>query len=151
MRAQLPFIVNDRADVAVALNADGVHMGQGDLPLDATRNIVGKDKIIGVSAETPAEGREAEQMGADYIGVGPVFSTGTKPDAGTPIGIDGLKKVVDAVSIPVVAIGGITIENISDVIRCGAAGAAVISAIIGSEDPESAARKLADAIEEARK
>lgn len=146
----VPLFINDRVDIALVCGADGVHIGQDDIPLVSARNLVGSDILIGVSAGTIEEALEAEADGADYLGTGPVFSTGTKPDAGEPIGIDGLQRIVESVSIPVVGIGGIQRNNVREVIQCGAAGAAVISAIISSENPERAARELFDEIQEAR-
>ncbi len=127
------FIVNDHADIAFAVGADGVHLGQDDLPLPEARKIMG-DRIIGISTHSVAEAVEAEEGGADYIGFGPIFSTSTK-DAGEPKGVDMLREIKGRVKIPVVAIGGISLENLSRVIDAGADGIAVASAILtGSID-----------------
>jgi|GEM_PF-422741 len=137
------FIVNDRVDLALAVDADGVHIGQDDLPVEAVRDIF--NGIIGVSTHNVEEAKNAEKY-ADYISAGPVFYTKTKRDAGKPIGIDGLRRIVESVRIPVVAIGGINRENILDVLKTGVEGVAVISAIACSKDPENAARELLDIV-----
>ena len=140
------FIVNDRADVALAVDADGVHVGQNDLPARAARRIVGAERVVGVSASSVAEAIQAERDGADYIGAGTVFATGSKPDAGAPIGLDGLAQIVRAVSIPVVAIGGVNSANAADCIAAGAVGVAVISAVVSAENVEAAARRLREVV-----
>ncbi|MDP2279835.1 MAG: thiamine phosphate synthase [Nitrospirota bacterium] len=122
-------IVNDYTDIAIAVNADGVHLGQEDLPLKEARKILGKKKIIGISTHSIEQAIDAEAGGADYIGFGPVFPTGTK-DAGEPRGINMLREVKSRVSIPVVAIGGINIENLESVLDAGANAVAVASAIL---------------------
>lgn len=141
-RAGALFLVNDRLDVALAVEADGVHLGQDDLPLDRARRLAGRRFIIGISAENPREAQEAEAGGADYIGAGTVFPTGTKPDAGRPIGLDGLAAIVAAVKIPVVAIGGINAANAAAVLKTGATGIAVVSAIVAAADITAAAAEL---------
>lgn len=123
------FIVNDHADIALAVNADGVHLGQEDLPLKEARKILGKTKIIGISTHSIEQAIEAEAGGADYVGFGPVFHTKTK-DAGKPKGIQMLKEVKKHVKIPVIAIGGITSENLQSVLDSGADAVAVASAIL---------------------
>ncbi len=133
------FIVNDRVDLALAVDADGIHVGQEDLPVEVVREIF--DGIVGVSAHTVEEAKRAEKY-ADYLGVGPVFATKTKKDAKEPIGVEGLKKIVEAVRVPVVAIGGINRKNIERVLKVGVSGVAVISAIAGAKNPEEEARKL---------
>ncbi len=144
--AGVPLIVNDRADVALAIDAEGVHVGQDDMPAPLAREIIGPACILGVSAGTVDEARQAVREGADYLGVGDVYGTPTKADAGTPIGVSGLAEIVRAVAIPVVAIGGITLDNALAVIQAGAAGVAVISAVIAAPDPEAAARRLRRAV-----
>ncbi len=144
--AGIPLIVNDRVDVAVALDAEGVHVGQDDIPAAIARQMIGPDRILGVSAATVAEARQAERDGADHLGVGDVFGTPSKSDAGVPIGVERLAEVARAVSIPVVAIGGITLDNAAQVIRAGAQGVSVISAIVGATDPEAAARRLCEIV-----
>ncbi len=128
VRAGAEFIVNDHADIALAVGADGLHLGQDDLPLREARGIMGK-RIIGISTHSVAEAVEAEHDGADYIGFGPVFRTTTK-DAGEPRGVDMLREIRRHVSIPIVAIGGITLDNLARVIEAGADAVAVASAIL---------------------
>ena len=150
-KAGIPLIVNDRLDVALAVNAEGVHVGPpDDMPAGIARQLLGPDRILGVSAESPDIARQAAKDGADYIGVGDVYGTASKPDAGPPIGLNGLKAVVDSSPIPVVGIGGIDHGNAGAVIEAGASGVALISAIFGAKDPEAAARDLRKRIEKAR-
>lgn len=149
--AGVPLIVDDRVDVALAVDAEGVHVGQKDMPAALARRLIGADKILGVSAETIEQALQGERDGADYLGVGDVFGTPTKPDAGEPIGVQGLAEIVRRVSVPVVGIGGITAENAAAVIEAGAVGVAVISAVVGAEDPEEAARRLRQVVEQARR
>lgn len=134
--------VNDRVDVALAVGADGAHVGQDDLPAAAARRIAPPGFLIGVSAETAELARQAQADGADYVGVGPVYATGSKADAGDAVGAGRIGEVATAVRIPVVGIGGITIENAPPVLRAGAAGVAVISAVMRADDPAAAARAL---------
>jgi len=148
--ADIPLIVNDRLDVALAVDADGVHVGQDDMPAALARQLMG-GKIVGVSATTVEEALQAQADGADYLGVGPIYPTGTKPDAVPPIGLEGLAQIVRAVEIPVVAIGGISEENAAEVIACGAEGVAVISAVVSAPDIAAAARHLRETLETARK
>lgn len=149
-RAGVPLIVNDRVDVALAADADGVHLGPDDLPLAAARRVLGPRRIIGASVETVAEAIRAEREGADYLGVGPVYATATKADAGPAVGVQRVAAVVRAVGIPVVGIGGITSDNAAEVIRAGAAGVAVISAVAAAPDMAAAARALLEAVRAAR-
>ncbi len=142
------FIVNDRVDVAYAADADGVHLGKEDMPLAIARDMLG-DAIIGISVDDEREAREAEEGGADYVGAGPVFPTGTKEGLPEPMGVEGIRKVASAVRVPVVAIGGITADNAPDVIRAGATGVAVVSYIAAADDPKEAARRLVQAVMEA--
>lgn len=148
--AGVPLIINDRVDVALAVDADGVHLGVDDMPIALARRLLGPDKIVGGSPETVEQAIQMERDGADYLGVGDVFGTRTKPDAGPPIGPEGLRRVVEAVTIPVVGIGGIRAENAGEVIRAGAAGVAVVSAVMAAADPEAATRQLREAVERAR-
>ena len=136
------FIVNDSPELAYELEADGVHIGQHDGSIIRARALLGPHAVIGVSAATPEEALSAQQNGADYIGAGPVFDTASKNDAGDGIGLHQLKKIADAVLIPVIAIGGISLSNAESVIRCGVSGIAVISAIASSKDPQTSARDL---------
>jgi thiamine-phosphate pyrophosphorylase len=149
--AGVPLIVNDRVDVALAIEADGVHVGHDDMPVALARRLLGPGRILGASPETLAEAREMEQDGADYLGVGDVYGTPSKADAGAPIGVAGLAEVMRAVTIPVVAIGGITAANAGPVVEAGAAGVAVISAVVGAADPEDAARRLRGIVEAQRR
>ena len=136
------FLVNDRVDVALACGAHGVHLGQEDMPARAARSLLGKGMVLGVSAGTVEEALRACEEGADYLGVGPVFATPSKPDAGEPIGLDGLRRIREAVELPVVAIGGIDAENAASVMEAGADGIAVISAVSAAEDMREAVERL---------
>lgn len=138
----VPLIINDRIDIAQAVDAAGVHLGQSDMELNIARKILGKDKIIGISAGTIEEAVTAEKYGADYLGAGAIFFTGSKKDIDTPIGIEGLKNICTSVKIPVVGIGGINAENTKDILNAGAAGVSVISAILAYDDIKSAAERL---------
>ena len=137
----IPLIINDRLDIAAAVNAEGVHLGQKDLPADIARAVLGDDKIIGVSSNNLQTAVKAELDGADYIGVGAVFQTSTKADA-KPVTIEKIKEIRSAVKIPMVAIGGIKRSNISRLNGTGINGVAVVSAVIGSENITAAAREL---------
>lgn len=139
-------IVNDRVDVALALDADGAHVGQDDLPAHLARQLLGPERILGVSAGTLAEATAAIAAGANYLGVGPIFGTQSKADAGSPIGTQLLRELVRRSTIPLVAIGGITAENAGIPIRAGAIGVAVISSVAGAEDCRLAASRLAAAV-----
>jgi len=132
------FIVNDRLDIALAAGADGVHLGAEDLPVAVARRLAPKDFIIGATARTPEAAVEAEKNGADYLGVGAVFPTRSKSDARV-IGPEGLRKVARAVSLPCVAIGGITVEVVPEILGVGVSGVAVIGAIVGASDIRAAA------------
>jgi thiamine-phosphate diphosphorylase len=141
--AKIPFIVNDRLDVAMAVDADGVHVGQDDLPASVARRILGPGKILGVSAETVEEALAAQKDGADYLGVGPVFEArGTKADAGAPLGLELIARIRKGCSLPIVAIGGINAENARSVREAGADAVAVISAIASADDITQAAMHL---------
>lgn len=146
--AGMTFIVNDRVDVAIAAGADGVHLGQDDFPIPLARELLGEGRIIGGSAATIAEARKCLSEGADYVGFGPVYPTSSKEDAGPVSGIDILKQVVETIPLPIIAIGGVSAENIAEVIRAGAHGIAVISAVCCQEDPERATRELHKALQE---
>lgn len=137
----VPLIINDRVDVALAIDANGVHIGQSDMPCDVTRRLVGKDKIVGVSAATIDEAKKAQRDGADYIGTGAVFPTATKDDAPS-VTKDELKEIVDSIDIPVVAIGGINLDNASELIDTGIAGLSVVSAIMSSDNPKKSSQDL---------
>lgn len=144
-------IINDRVDVALAVAADGVHLGQSDMPLAAARSIVGDSMVIGISAESMRDAVEAESGGADYLGVSPIFATPTKTDTAAPLGLAGLQAIRRAVKIPLVGIGGLNRSNAAEVVRSGADGVAVVSAIVAAEDPEQAARDLTREIDRARR
>ncbi len=139
---QVPLIIDDRLDIALAADAGGLHVGQDDLPVAVARRILGPVKILGYSVSTVEEAIYGERNGADYLGAGPVYATGSKADAGSPIGIDGLRQIKQSVAIPVVGIGGLGEANILDVKRTGVDGASVISAIMGSRDLKRAAGAL---------
>lgn len=138
---EVPLLINDRVDIAMAVGADGVHLGQKDIPVRVARNLLGADKIVGATANTVEKAIEAWKFGADYLGVGDVFGTSTKSDA-RPVTWEELKKIKQAVPIPIVAIGGIKKENIHKLRDTGVDGAAVISAIVGQEDITAAAEEL---------
>ena len=146
----IPLIINDRVDVALAVKADGVHLGQKDMPLDTARRLIGTGMLIGISAESVADAVAALNGGADYIGVSPVFSTPTKTDTAPALGLGGLREIREKVTIPLVGIGGINQENAREVIQNGADGIAVVSAIVAAGDPCEAARKLKQTVNLAR-
>jgi thiamine-phosphate pyrophosphorylase len=148
--AGVPLVVNDRVDVALAAGADGIHIGQSDMEYRDARRLLGPDAIIGLSVETPEQAGRAASFDVDYLGVGPVFPTPTKSDAAPAWGIEGLAALRRASRHLLVAIGGIHRENVADVIRAGADGIAVVSAICAAPDPEQAARDLGAAISSAR-
>ena len=136
---QVPFVINDNVDIALAMDADGVHVGQSDMEAGAVREKLGPDKIIGVSAQTVEQALLAEQKGADYLGVGAVFPTGSKDDA-VEVSHETLKAICEAVKIPVIAIGGISTGNVMELSGSGICGIAVISAIFAKPDIEAAAK-----------
>jgi|Deesub1362B_J571_1020462.scaffolds.fasta_scaffold00006_186 thiamine-phosphate pyrophosphorylase len=143
-----PFIINDRVDIALACRADGVHLGQEDLPLAAAREILGPRRIIGISVNTVEEARAAEEGGADYIGVGPIFPTTSKKELRKILGLPGLREIRQATKLPILAIGGIKPENAASVHQAGADGVAVISAVLGKSDIKVQVNKLLQALEE---
>lgn len=143
----VPFIVNDNVDIAIEMGADGVHVGQSDMKADDVRQKIGPDKILGVSAQTVEQALEAERNGADYLGVGAVFPTGSKDDA-DDVSFETLKNICNAVSIPVVAIGGITNENIKKLKDSGICGIAVISAIYAQENIVKATKELKKSVKD---
>ncbi len=138
----VPLIINDRADVALAADADGLHIGQSDMPYEIARKLLGKDKIIGLSVETIEQVEQANLLDVDYIGISPVYSTPTKTDTFQPFGLDGVRKVMEISRHPAVAIGGINATNVIDIFKAGANGVAVVSAICSAEDPKMAAEEL---------
>lgn len=129
----VPMLIDDRADIAFAVGAAGVHVGQSDLPAEIARRLLGADAVIGVSAHNADEARAAEAAGADYLGCGAVYATSTKKDTSV-IGTEGLSKISEATKLPFVGIGGITLENYKAVLQAGADGAAIVSAILGADD-----------------
>lgn len=139
-------IVNDRVDVALSVDADGAHVGQDDLPAAAARRLLGPQRLLGVSVSSVEEARQAAADGADYLGVGPIVSTPSKPDAPHPIGLRGLQAIRAITDLPLVAIGGITVANAPQVLAAGADGLAVIAAIVAAADPAAAAHALAAAV-----
>ncbi len=144
--ADVTFIVNDRVDVAIAAEADGIHLGQDDLPIPLAREMLGGNRIIGGSASTIEEAQRCISEGADYVGLGPVYYTNSKKDTGPVRGVAFLKRVVEAISLPVIAIGGVSLEDIPELLRAGVHGIAVISAVCCQEDPEQATRALYQAL-----
>ena len=137
----IPFIINDNVEIVKKINADGVHVGQRDMEAGNVRKLIGEDKILGVSAQTVEQAVLAEKQGADYLGVGAIFPTGSKADA-DDVSYDTLKNICSAVKIPVVAIGGINADNVSELEHSGISGIAVISAIFAADDIKAAAEKL---------
>ena len=147
----VPLIINDRVDVALAIEADGVHLGQTDMPLKIAKKILADSMIIGISAESLEDAIEAEKGGADYLGVSPIYGTPTKTDTAPPLGLDGLRAIRQAVHVPLVGIGGLNRDNSAAVIQNGGDGVAVVSAIVATDDPEAAAGELKQLIDEAKK
>jgi len=146
----VPLIINDRVDVAQAVKADGVHLGQTDMPLGLAKKILGDSMIVGISAESLQNAIEAEKGGADYLGVSPIYATPTKTDTAPPLGLEGLREIRKAVRLPLVGIGGLNRDNAAVVIRNGADGVAVVSAIVAADDPQTAADELKQIIKEAQ-
>lgn len=137
----VPLIINDRIDIALAIDADGVHIGQSDMPIKIARKLIGNDKILGISAHNLEEATDAEENGADYLGVGAIFSTSTKKDA-NDVSIDTLKEITSNVDIPTVAIGGINLDNIEKLKDTHISGISVVSAIMNAENPKIASENL---------
>ncbi|MBW2482981.1 MAG: thiamine phosphate synthase [Desulfobacterales bacterium] len=150
-KRNIPLIINDRVDIAQAVKADGVHLGQSDMPLEMAKGILGNTMIIGISAESIEDAITAEKGGADYLGISPIYATPTKTNTAPALGLEGLREIRKAVSLPLVGIGGLNKDNAADVIRNGADGVAVVSAIVAADDPAAAARELKQVINEARK
>ena len=144
--AGVTFVVNDRVDVAIAADADGVQLGQNDFPIFLARELLGEICVIGGSANTLEEAQKCLAEGADYIGFGPLYPTISKEDAGPATGIDLLEQVVKAIPLPIIAIGGVNAENTPEVMRTGAHGIAVISSVCCQENPEQATRALYQAL-----
>lgn len=144
------FLVNDRCDIALAAGTDGVHLGVDDLPIESARKLLGSEAVVGYSPDTDEGAAKAAQAGASYLGVGPVFATTSKSDAGEAIGLIGLQRRCAIAQIPVIGIGGITPANASRVIDSGAVGVAVVSAILRADDPEAATKDLARVVAHAQ-
>jgi thiamine-phosphate pyrophosphorylase len=144
------FLVNDRVDVALASDADGVHIGQDDMPFEIARRLLGPDRIIGLTVHDVPEALEAERLGADYVGVSPIFETGTKKDAGRACGVNMITEVRRAVHLPIVVIGGIATSNVASVIEAGADAAVAISAVVCSDDPAAEVREFREIIGKAK-
>jgi len=146
-RRRVPLVINDRVDLALALDADGVHLGDDDLPIELARRLLGPDRIIGSSADNATEVERRIQVGADYVGIGPIFGTTSKCDTGPILGLEGLANAVRRTQIPLIAIGGITSENVSAVLETGVHGIAILSAVCGEKDPEEATRAFRQQID----
>jgi thiamine-phosphate pyrophosphorylase len=140
---EVPLVINDRVDIAMAIDADGIHIGMSDMPYETAREMMKPDAIIGLSVETWEDVESAQKLDVDYIGVSPVFSTPTKTDTKTPWGLDGLAKIKTYSKHPLVAIGGINLSNIESVLKAGADSVAVVSAICSADDPYASASLLA--------
>lgn len=139
----VPLIVNDDVDAALAIGADGIHVGQDDMAAVSVRARVGDEMILGLSVETEELAKRVDPAVVDYVGIGPVFATGTKPDHKPPVGFDGLKRIVALAPVPAVAIGGVKGEHAGEIFSAGAKGLAVVTAICGQPDPEAATRLIA--------
>lgn len=146
----VPLIINDRLDIALAANADGLHIGQNDMPYEIARRLLGPHKIIGLSVENMQQAREANNIDVDYIGISPVFGTPTKTDTASPFGLEGVQQVMLFTKHPAVAIGGINLDNVAGIVQAGANGIAVVSAICSANDPQQAARQLTQVLISAR-
>jgi len=145
-RNNAKFLVNDRIDIALAVDAEGVHLGQNDMPIEIARKLLGEDKIIGLTVNNVDEAIEAENKGADYVGLGPIFDTATKKDAGEGIGPEKIRKIKNSIRIPVVAIGGINMDNCESVIQNGADCLVAIYAVVGSDDVKSETKNFINII-----
>lgn len=144
------FLVDDRVDVALAVDADGVHLGQNDMPVSIARSILGEEKIIGLTVHNVEEAVEAEKLGVDYIGLAPIFKTETKEDSGEPCGVEALEEIRNKVDLPIVAVGGINMNNVREVIRKGADGVAAVSAVLESDDVYSCVKDFIKVIREVK-
>lgn len=143
----VPLIINDRVDVALAVDAEGLHIGQSDMPYEIARKLLGPDKIIGMSVENMDDLLEANRLDVDYVGISPVYGTPTKTDTAEPFGLEGLRRSVALSDHPTVAIGGMNAGTIADVIAAGTDGVAVVSAICSADSPRSAAKELLEIID----
>lgn len=147
---RVPLIVNDDVEAAIAIGAEGLHVGQSDMVAAIARERIGRNMILGLSVETEELAQRVDSSVVDYVGIGPVFATATKPDHKQPIGFDGLARIAATAPVPAVAIGGVKAEHARPALAAGAKGIAVVSAICGQPDPKAAARRIADEIERAR-
>jgi thiamine-phosphate pyrophosphorylase len=147
----IPLIINDRLDVALAANADGLHIGQSDMPYKMARHLFGKNKIIGLSVENMEQARQANNIDVDYIGISPVFNTTTKTDISVPFGLEGIREVMSFSKHPTVAIGGVNLSNTANIMEAGANGIAVVSAICSANNPKQAALDLKNVIIKTRR
>jgi thiamine-phosphate pyrophosphorylase len=148
---KIPFIVNDRVDVALAADADGVHVGQSDMTPTDARALIGPGKILGLSITSEADLDRSDLSGVDYLGVGPIYASPTKADAAPPMALGGLAAIAERTNLPIVAIGGLHAGNAAEVIAAGASGVSVVSAICAAPDAEAAARELAEVVTAARR
>ncbi|MFP4620088.1 MAG: thiamine phosphate synthase [Bacteroidales bacterium] len=146
----VPLLINDRVDVALAVEADGVHLGQTDMPYEMARKILGKDAIIGLSVENYEQAKEADKLNLDYIAISPVYTTPTKEELTEALGLEGVRRITEICGHPSVGIGSIKPHNAREVIHAGADGVAVVSGICSADDPEVAARELRETIENAK-
>lgn len=143
----VPLIINDRLDIALACDAEGLHIGQNDMPYEAARKLLGKDKIIGLSVENIEDAERANELDVDYIGISPVFSTPTKTDTAKALGLEGIKEITRISRHPAVGIGGINISNAADIILAGTDGISVVSAIMSAQDPMESAKQLRNIVD----
>ncbi|MEA2107650.1 MAG: thiamine phosphate synthase [Bacteroidota bacterium] len=148
---RVPLLVNDRVDVAMAVKADGVHLGQNDMPYEMARKLLGKDSIIGLSVENYEQAEQTNKMDVDYIGISPVYTTPTKKELTKEIGLEGVEKITEISQHLSIGIGSIKAHNAGDIIKAGADGVAVVSGICSADDPEAAAKELREAVDNARK
>ena len=146
----IPLIINDRLDIALACDAEGLHIGQSDIPYDIARKLLGKDKIIGLSVECLQDAVDANELDVDYIGISPVFGTPTKTDTAPALGLEGIREIVKISRHPAVGIGGINQTNAADIIEAGADGISVVSAIMSASDPKQAAFQLMSIIQKSK-
>ena len=148
---EIPLLINDRLDVAIAVKADGVHIGQGDMPYEIAREMLGPEAIIGLSVESVEDAVKAEILDVDYLGLSPIFSTPTKTDIYHELGVEGIRKIKELSSHKLVGIGGINSSNTEEIIAAGADGVAVVSAISSAESPEKASRELREIVESTKR
>jgi len=142
----IPLIINDRLDIALAVDADGIHIGQSDMPYSVVRKLMGKDKIIGLSVETIQEARDANSIDVDYIAISPVFTTQTKADIASPLGLEGIREISSFSKHKILSIGGINTSNTKQIFESGAHGIAVVSAIVSQDSPKQAAQEFRNII-----